>query len=76
MTSRLNEYVEFPRVRPVLTIRWMVSGPKGKKPDSVETATVLDNPHAFDDDGYRIRCGHGRKIMVCMRRLALTLLRY
>ncbi|MCY4219777.1 MAG: hypothetical protein OXE56_10995 [Gammaproteobacteria bacterium] len=44
---------------------------------SVETAhQVLDNPHAFDEDGSRIRCGHGPENMACMRRLALTLLRY
>ncbi len=43
---------------------------------SVETAhQVLDNPHAFDEDGSRIRCGHGPENMACMRRLALTLLR-
>jgi len=44
---------------------------------SVETAhQVLDNPHAFDEDGSRIRCGHGPENMACMRRLALTLLRH
>ena len=37
---------------------------------------VLDNPQAFNEDGSRIRCGHGPENMACMRRLALTLLRY
>ena len=44
---------------------------------AVESAhCVLDNPHAFDEDASRIRCGHGPENMACMQRFALTVLRH
>ena len=44
---------------------------------AVESAHwVLDNTHAFDEDASQIRCGHGPENMACMRRFALTVLRY
>ena len=44
---------------------------------AVESAHhVLDNRNGFDEDASQIRCGNGPENMACMRRLALTVLRY